>query len=124
MNVKFYRCAHCGNIVAVVEDGKVTPQCCGEKMELLEAGVTDGAQEKHVPSVKRTGGKVEVVVGEVEHPMLEEHSIQWIALAAEDRLEIRHLHPGEAPSCSFADEGGSIEVYEYCNLHGLWKTEA
>ena len=31
---KFYRCNHCGNIVAVVKDGGVTPSCCGEPMEL------------------------------------------------------------------------------------------
>ena len=124
MNVKFYRCAHCGNIVCVVEDGGVTPQCCGEKMELLEAGASDGAGEKHVPVVVREGGTVEVKVGEVAHPMLEEHSIQWIALAAADRVEIRYLHPGEEPAASFADADGDITVYEYCNLHGLWKTEA
>ena len=123
-DVKFYRCAHCGNIVAVIEDGKVTPVCCGEKMQLLEAGVTDGAAEKHVPVVTRAGGRVEVAVGEVAHPMLDEHYIAWVALAAEDRLEVKHLHPGQEPRVSFADEGGDVTIYEYCNLHGLWKAEA
>jgi superoxide reductase len=67
---------------------------------------------------------VKVTVGSVEHPMLEEHSIQWIALAQGDRVEIHHLHPGEKPQTVFASVAeGPATVYEYCNLHGLWKCE-
>ena len=76
---KFYRCNHCGNIVAVVRDGGVTPSCCGEPMELLVAGSTDAATEKHVPVVAQDGNHIVVSVGEVAHPMLEEHYIEWIA---------------------------------------------
>jgi superoxide reductase len=35
------------------------------------------------------------------------------------------LHPGDAPHAKFAlteDEKPTV-VYEYCNLHGLWKAE-
>lgn len=123
--VKFYRCNHCGNIVAIVNDGHVTPSCCGEPMELLVAGSTDAATEKHVPVVTREGGKVVAHVGSVDHPMLEEHYIQWIAMAREGLVAIRHLKPGETPEASFcAPEGEPVTVYEYCNLHGLWKAEA
>lgn len=52
--VKFYRCNHCGNIVAVVKDGGVTPSCCGEPMELLVAGSTDAATEKQCRWSRRT----------------------------------------------------------------------
>ena len=51
--VKFYRCRHCGNLVAVVEDAGPVPVCCGEPMELLVAGSVDAAAEKHVPAVTR-----------------------------------------------------------------------
>ena len=122
--VKFYRCAHCGNIVAVVVDGKVTPVCCGEKMELLEAGVTDGAAEKHVPAVTRADGRIDVAVGEVAHPMLDEHYIAFVAVADDEGVAIKHLTPGSEPRATFADNGGDVTVYEYCNLHGLWKAEA
>ncbi len=57
-----------GNIVAVVKDGGVTPSCCGEPMELLVAGSTDAATEKHVPVVTKDGNHIKVSVGEVAHP--------------------------------------------------------
>lgn len=124
MEIKFYRCNHCGNIVMMVEDAGVNPVCCGAKMELLEAGSVDAAAEKHVPVVTREheGHVLKVEVGEVAHPMLDEHYIQWIALASERGVELHYLKPGEPPVTQFAGvEHGT--VYEYCNLHGLWKAE-
>lgn len=123
--VKFYRCRHCGNLVAVVEDAGPVPVCCGEPMELLVAGSVDAAAEKHVPDVTREGNVLRVRVGSVEHPMLPEHYIQWIAVACDRRLQLAHLAPGEAPEDAFhVPAGAPVTVYEYCNLHGLWKAEA
>lgn len=120
----FYRCKKCGNLLAVVERGTCVPRCCGEAMEELVAGSTDAAAEKHVPVVVREGGRIRATVGSVEHPMLEKHSIQLIALAAKDRLEIHYLQPGGSPTTEFADDGAEdVTVYEYCNLHGLWKAD-
>ena len=93
--VKFYRCRHCGNLVAVVEDAGPVPVCCGEPMELLVAGSVDAAAEKHVPAVTREGNVLRARVGSVEHPMLPEHHIQWIAVACARRLQLAHLAPGE-----------------------------
>ena len=123
--VTFYRCEKCGNLVYVVQKGTCVPQCCGEPMKKLEAGSVDAATEKHVPAVTRAGGAIKVQVGEVEHPMLDAHCIQWIALVAGDRVEIHYLHPGQKPATEFACDGSdNVTVYEYCNLHGLWKAEA
>ena len=124
-DVKFYRCAHCGNVVVVLVDGGVSPVCCGEPMRLLRAGTTDGAHEKHVPAVERDGDALRVRVGSVEHPMLPEHHIQLIAVACEKRLQVAHLLPGEAPEAVFhVPAGKPVTVYELCNLHGLWSAEA
>lgn len=121
-NAEFYRCERCGNIVAMVKKGGGVLNCCGQAMTKLEANSTDAAKEKHVPVVTREGGKLKVVVGSTLHPMLAEHSIEWIALAADDKVELVYLHPGEEPKAEFADvESGT--VYAYCNLHGLWKAE-
>ena len=122
--VKFYRCNHCGNVVAVVRDGGVTPSCCGEPMELLVAGSTDAATEKHVPVATRDGNHIVVRVGAVDHPMAPEHYIEWIALATDGKLCLKHLKPGDEPATKFGAccaEGGT--VYAYCNLHGLWKAD-
>ena len=47
MEVKYYICKHCGNIVEKVKDKGVPVICCGEPMQELKAGVTDAAVEKH-----------------------------------------------------------------------------
>ena len=121
--MKFYRCDHCGNIVTFVKSAGVPVMCCGQKMTELVPGTTDASLEKHVPAVEVKGGKVYVQVGAVEHPMLPEHYIQWIALETNLGSQIRYLQPGQAPKAEFALADGEelVAVYEYCNLHGLWK---
>ena len=121
--VEFYRCELCGNIIALVNNGGGTAlTCCGQEMTHLVAGSTDAAKEKHVPAVVKEDGKIKVTVGSVTHPMEEKHYIQWIALAAGDRLMIKYLKPDEAPETTFC-EVPSGTIYEYCNLHGLWKAD-
>ncbi len=122
--VKFFVCEECGNVVELVFEGQGTLVCCGADMTLLEAGVKDAAAEKHVPEVTREGNVVNVQVGSVPHPMLEAHYIVFIALVQGSKVQRVNLHPGEEPKASFVVEEGPITVYEYCNLHGLWKTEA
>lgn len=121
--MKFFICKHCGNIIAFVKDSGVPVVCCGEKMQELKANFTDAATEKHVPVVKVDGQKVTVTVGSVEHPMTEEHSIQWIALHTAQGNQRKELKPGEKPEAVFmiCDNDEVIEAYAYCNLHGLWK---
>ena len=123
--MKFYICRHCGNIVTKLTSSKVPLHCCGQPMELLEAGVTDAATEKHVPVVTVEGNLVKVAVGAVPHPMVEEHFIQWVAVETERDALVHWFHPGEAPEAVFAlAEGQQVKaVYEYCNLHGLWVKE-
>ena len=123
MEMKFYICKHCGNIIAVVKSSGVPVMCCGEKMQELVPGSTDGAKEKHVPVVKRTGGVVEVKVGEVDHPMTDAHYIEWVAIKTKEGNQRKALKPGDAPVVSFLVSDGDevLDVYAYCNLHGLFK---
>ena len=123
MELKLYVCGHCGNIVMKLKDSGVPVVCCGEPMKELVAGTTDGALEKHVPVWKEEDGVVYVTVGSVEHPMLPEHFIEFIVLQTKDGVHVKKLEPGEEPKASFALKAvDEVEaVYEYCNLHGLWK---
>ena len=123
MKTKFYICEHCGNIITKIHDAGVPVMCCGQKMTELVPGTVDAAVEKHVPVCEANDDMVTVTVGEVEHPMLEEHSIQWIALETANGCQIKYLKPGEKPVANFAilDDDEVVAVYEYCNLHGLWK---
>ena len=123
MEQKFYICEHCGNIVAEVKSSGVPVMCCGQKMKEIIPGTTDAAVEKHVPVYKTEGHKVYVTVGEVEHPMLPEHYIEWISLQTKSGNQRKCLKPGDEPKACFAlCEGDEVEaVYAYCNLHSLWK---
>ena len=120
---KFYICEHCGNIVGMIHNSGVPMMCCGQKMTKLEAGVVEASHEKHIPVVTRNGNEITVTVGSVEHPMTEEHQIDWIYLQTDRGGQRKSLAAGEAPSVRFLVENETpIAVYAYCNLHGLWKT--
>ena len=123
MEMKFYRCEHCGQIIAIVSKTGVPVMCCGEPMKEIIPGSVDAAAEKHVPVYEVNGNVVTVTVGSVEHPMLDNHYIEWIALQTKQGNQRKALNPGEAPKACFAlCEGDEVEaVYAYCNLHGLWK---
>ena len=122
---KFYKCAHCGNIITKIEDKGVPVFCCGQKMDELVPNTSDGAGEKHVPVVEVNGKDVKVVVVEVTHPMIEEHHIAWIVLHTNKGIQVKYLDHTGAPEAVFALAEGEelIAAYEYCNLHGLWKKE-
>ncbi len=122
---KFYVCRHCGNIVLKVKDAGVPLVCCGENMTELIPGTVDAALEKHVPKVTVSGSTITALIGEVTHPMQEEHFIEWIYLETEKGAQIKYLKPGEEPKAVFevADGDKALAVYEHCNLHGLWKSE-
>ncbi len=125
-NARFFRCKGCGNFVMFVDEKTAcTPKCCGEPMEELTANTTDAAQEKHVPAVTVDGAQVCVQVGSVAHPMLEEHHIQFVYLETKKGGQICYLNAGEEPKACFvcAPSDEPVAVYEYCNLHGLWKKE-
>ncbi|MCR5510491.1 MAG: desulfoferrodoxin Dfx [Lachnospiraceae bacterium] len=123
--MKFYKCETCGNIITKLNDSGVPVVCCGKPMTELVPGATDGALEKHVPVVTVDGSKVTVQVGEVEHPMMEEHFIQFIVLETEGGFQKKTLKPGDKPVAEFivADGDKAVAAYEYCNLHGLWVKE-
>lgn len=123
--MKFYKCETCGNIITKLNDSGVPVVCCGKPMTELVPGATDGALEKHVPAVTVDGSKVTVQVGEVEHPMLDEHFIQFIVLETANGFQKKTLKPGDKPVAEFivADGDKAVSAYEYCNLHGLWVKE-
>ena len=123
MEMKFYICEHCGNMIAMVRDKGVPVMCCGQKMTEIVPGTTDATVEKHVPVFEVKDNIVHVKVGSVAHPMLDEHYIEWIVVQTTAGNQRKALKPGDAPEACFAlCEGEEVEaVYAYCNLHSLWK---
>ena len=98
--------------------------CNGSPMKVLTANTTDAAQEKHVPVFEIDGNKISVKVGSIEHPMTEAHLIEWIYLQTKKGGQYRCLTATDKPEAVFyiADDDTPLAVYEYCNLHGLWKS--
>ena len=123
--MRFYKCKHCGKIIAMVNERQVPTICCGEAMEEMIPNTSDGAFEKHVPVYEVEGNVVHVKVGEVEHPMLDNHYIEWIILETNKGNQRKKLKPGEAPKADFALLPGEevIRVLEHCNLHGLYASK-
>ena len=123
MATKFYKCRHCGNVIQKVVDSKVPVVCCGEKMEELIPNTVDASNEKHVPVVTKISDcKIKVEVGSIPHPMVPEHFIAFIYVETENegsRIDLKDKPEAEICVCS----GKPVAVYEYCTLHGLWKTE-
>lgn len=123
--MKFYLCKHCKNIISYVNDSGVRVSCCGEEMQEITANTVDASNEKHVPVVSVNGTTVTVKVGEVDHPMLPEHYITWIALETVEGRQRKILSPGEKPEVTFELSANDkvVKAYEYCNLHGLWASK-
>lgn len=123
MATKFYKCNHCGNVIVKVVDAGVPVVCCGQKMDELIPNTVDASGEKHVPVVTMLdGNRLKVDVGSVAHPMQPEHHIAFIYVETENGgIQVILKDKPEAEVC-LGDEK-PIAVYEYCNLHGLWKTE-
>ena len=123
MATKFYKCRHCGNVIMKVVDSRVPVVCCGEKMEELVPGIMEASVEKHLPVITWLDFNVmKVEVGSVAHPMLPEHHIAFIYVETEHggiRVDLK-----DKPEAVIAlGEEKAVAVYEYCNLHGLWKTQ-
>ena len=123
-NKRFYICRTCGNLMATVHNSGVPPFCCGKKMEELVPNTVEASAEKHLPAVSLEGTTLAVNVGSVNHPMAEEHFIEWVYVETESGEMLKTLKPGEAPHVTFElGPEKALAVYAYCNLHGLWKVE-
>ena len=125
MATKFFLCKTCGNVIFKAIDSGVDVVCCGKQMQELVPHTEDFAMEKHLPVVEfGEHGTIKVKVGSVQHPMTPEHHISFIFLETEHGGQIKYLMPDEDPQAVFKGcTDKVVAVYEYCNLHGLWKTE-
>ena len=120
---EIYKCNVCGNIVEVLNKGVGELVCCNQPMELQKEKTEDAATEKHVPYIEKTNNGILVKVGQnQDHPMMEEHYIQWIQIIADGASYRKFLKPGDKPQAEFEIKSDKIEAREFCNIHGLWKS--
>lgn len=121
---EIFKCQICGNVVEVLDAGGGELICCGEPMQKMEEKEKEAeGKEKHVPVVEQEGSNVTVKVGDVPHPMEEDHYIQWIELyIGEEFYERKFLNFEDEPVAHFCvpEASAAIAARAYCNKHGLW----
>lgn len=124
MKTTFYRCNVCGNIIVKVADSGIPVECCGDYMEEITPKVEDLGLEKHLPKVTRLDKEtIQVEVGGTPHPMTPDHYIHFIFVEHAKGGLLVYLQPEDKPMAQFKCTEKIQAVYEYCNIHGLWKTE-
>lgn len=122
MKTQFFICKHCGNVIVKMVDSGVPVVCCGEKMAELTPNTVEASVEKHLPVITMLDEcTMKVEVGSAPHPMTPEHHISFIYVETENGgMRIDLTDKPETVLCVCTAK--PIAVYEYCNLHGLWKT--
>ena len=119
---EIYLCSQCGQIVEIMHGAKPDMICCSKIMKRVVENTKEAATEKHIPIIEKIDGGYKVFVGEVEHPMENGHSIQWIQLFAGNEVYQKHLKPVDKPEAIFMTNHKEVTARAYCNLHGLWKS--
>ena len=117
-----YKCEVCGNIVELVHVGGGELVCCGQPMNLQEEKSGDEGTEKHKPIIVKSEKGTTIKVGSIDHPMDEDHYIEWIEVLVGDKVLKKYLSVGDKPEFTLCD----VEVKSaraYCNKHGLWKSD-
>ncbi len=118
---EIYKCEKCNTIIEVLHAGVMDMKCCGSKMKLFKENTVDAAREKHVPVLEKISDGVKVKVGEVAHPMVDDHYIEWIEVIADGKVYRQFLNLGDTPEAEFKIDADQVTARAYCNLHGLWK---
>lgn len=120
-----YKCEICGNLVEIFINGGGELVCCGKPMKKLEAkSFENSIEEKHVPIfIKKDNCETEIRVGEVLHPMVQEHYIMFIQAISNDKNSacIKFLNYGEKPEFALHNCNNFYYAREFCNIHGLWE---
>lgn len=124
---QYYICEICGNEIEMINDSGQIPVCCGKEMKLVKPNSTDGDIEKHIPSCKIKPEQVKIQIGEMPHPMGDDHYIKWIALETVDEngqkgYYRKELKPNCDPEITFhlCKHEKPVLVTSYCSIHGLW----
>jgi len=128
---QIYKCNICGNIVEVLHPGAGELVCCGKPMELISAKDKEEGTEKHLPVIEELPANAcqgkdgfRIKVGQTEHPMEENHYIEWIEInTADGKSGKKFLKPGDKPEAEFYTRKEIASAREYCNIHGMWETK-
>lgn len=122
---RLYRCPVCDTVVEVLDRVGIELVCCGPAMIPLRPRTARTDAEGHLPLIRPGGEGLTIVVGaEREHPMDEDHHIEWIEVSFGSKCFRHFLRAGQKPRVTF--EIGpcdrEVAIQAYCNVHGLWRS--
>ncbi len=121
---QIFKCTVCDNMIATVRVGDGELVCCDKAMQEIKENVqNDVATEKHIPIVEKNGDILTITIGETEHPMENDHYIEWVEVISGPTVHRRYLEPGSEPKTKFICRQDTFTVRAFCNLHGLWSTK-
>jgi len=112
-----------------------SPKEVFEDKDVIMTAENEGPKEKHVPVikvVKQCGligegcTDVHAKIGEVPHPMEEDHYIVFIDFYVDKEFVERvHLTPSLNPAAGahLKASSGKLTAIEFCNKHGYWINE-
>jgi len=120
---QIYKCEVCGNIIEVIHNGKGTLVCCNQNMTLQEEQFEGEYAEKHAPVITKNEEGVNIKIGAVEHPMEEDHYIEWVEISTDHAYSRKFLKPGMKPEANFPVKVDIKKARMYCNKHGLWRNK-
>ena len=122
---KILKCNDCGSIIEVLVEGD--GNACDSHMLEIPVQTEGEKAPKHKPVVEIDGDNVTVKVGEVTHPMDDDHYIQFLVVNVGMEQYAKCFKPGDVPEATFtigADKiAEGVVALEFCNQHGLWSSE-
>ena len=119
---KILKCDNCGSIIQVLveDDG----DACDTHMFEFPAQTEGEKSPKHKPVVEINGDNVTVKVGEVAHPMDDDHYIQFLIVEAGVEQYAKYFKPGDVAEATFTvNSTDDVKAFVFCNLHGLWSSD-
>ena len=135
--LEVYFCKKSGTTVELIKSDGIQPLAKhneddnsivyhGNTLDFVYAKTPENAEtgfEKHVPIAEFNGEQLVVKVGDVMHPMTNEHLIEWVTIVYDNFVQHGNFNSEQTPQITFhVGNAAKIDVYAYCNLHGLWKT--
>ena len=122
--MKLYRCTDTGVMLEEINnyDNGLEISFCAIK-GLVPKENEEGLNEKHIPQYERKGNDLIVSVGSIPHPMTDDHYIEYIEVETNKGTYRKLLDDEPKATFRLDDDEKVLNVYSYCNLHGLWRNK-
>ena len=117
MEMKFYRCAHCGKIIAVVKESGVPVMCCGQKMEEIIRVHYGDIDQKLVSEALEAFYKIREMKDLQKRPSTSE-LLDWIQALMISGVSIENLYDNMPFLGVLLKKNQDVDVFEEIKTKG------